>query len=54
MTLAPSTNERNTTTMIAAAAEMTRAVLASPRATEAELSPLMSYASRIRDSRNTS
>ena len=40
--------------MIVAAAEMTRAVRASPRATAAVLSPVRSYSSRIRDSRNTS
>ena len=37
-----------------AAAVMTRAVRASPRATEAALSPVRSYSSLIRDSRNTS
>jgi len=49
-----STKDRNTTTMIAAAAEITRAVAASPRPTASALSPHRSYSSRILDSRNTS
>jgi hypothetical protein len=53
-TFAPATKDRNTTIMIAAAAVITRAVRASPCATEAALSPVASYASRIRESRNTS
>ena len=47
-------NDRNTTTMIAAAAEITRAVAASPRPTARLLSPDRSYSSRIFDSRKTS
>ena len=41
-TFAASTKDRNTTTMIAAAAVITRAVRASPRATDAALSPVAS------------
>ena len=40
--------------MISAAEVMTRAVAASPSATLRRLSPVRSYSSRIRDSRNTS
>jgi hypothetical protein len=40
--------------MIAAAAVITRAVAASPSATAVALSPVRSYSSLIRDSRNTS
>ncbi len=47
-------NEPNTTTMIAAAAVMTRAVAASPSATARAESPVLSYSSRMRDSRKTS
>src|SRR6202012_3381032 len=48
------TEEQNTTIMIAAAAEMIRRVLVSPRDTAAELFPLARYSSRTLDSRNTS
>ncbi len=40
--------------MMAAAAVMTRAVLARPSATAVELSPVMRHSSRIRDSKKTS
>ncbi len=43
-----------TNTMMAAAAVMTRAVLASPLATEAWLSPVRFHSSFTRDSRKTS
>jgi hypothetical protein len=46
--------ERNTATMMAAAAVITRAVRDSPRATAAALSPEESYSSRTRESRKTS
>ena len=42
------------TTMIAAAAVITRAVFASPLVTAACVSPVRRYSSRIRESRNTS
>ncbi len=45
---------RNTTTMIAAAEEMTRPVEARPRSTLPLASPVRSQSSRIRESRNTS
>jgi hypothetical protein len=48
------TMDRNTATMMAAAAVITRAVRDSPRATAAALSPEESYSSRTRESRNTS
>ena len=44
----------NTTTMMAAAAVMTRAVEARPSATEVRLSPVRSHSSRMRERRNTS
>ena len=44
----------NTVTMISAAAVITRAVDASPSATASALSPVRSYSSRMRESRNTS
>jgi len=50
----PMTNEPKTQTMMAAAAVMTRAVLANPSATALELSPVRRHSSRILDSRNTS
>ena len=40
--------------MISAAEVITRPVPASPRATDSALSPVRTYSSRIRDSRNTS
>jgi len=48
------TNPRNTTTMIAAAAEITRAVTDTPRATAAEFWVPPSHAPLILESRNTS
>ena len=48
------TKAPNTVTMIAAAAVITRAVLASPSATARRLSPVRTYSSRTRDRRNTS
>ena len=45
---------RKTATMIAAAAEITRPVEASPRTTLARASPVASQSSRIRESRKTS
>ena len=45
---------RKTTTMMAAAAVITRAVEARPSATASALSPVRSYSSRMRESRNTS
>ena len=45
---------RKTTTMIAAAEEITRPVAARPRSTLAVASPVCSQNSRIRESRNTS
>ena len=48
------TKLRKTTTMISAAEVTTRPVPARPRATDSVLSPVASYSSRIRDSRNTS
>jgi 5'/3'-nucleotidase SurE len=53
-TSGPKTKLPKTHTMIAAAAVMTRAVNANPSATAVALSPLRSYSSRMRDSRNTS
>ena len=53
-TSGPSTKLPNTQNMIAAAAVMTRAVSARPSATAVALSPVRSYSSRMRDSRNTS
>ena len=50
----PSTKERNTVTITAAPAVMTLADLARPSATASALSPVLSYSSLIRDSRNTS
>ena len=50
----PSTKLPNTVTMMSAAAVITLAVDASPSATASALSPVRSYSSRIRDSRNTS
>ena len=44
----------NTTTMIAAAAVITRAVVASPLATERWLSPVRVHSSFTRERRNTS
>jgi hypothetical protein len=41
-TFAPSTKDRNTATMIAAAAEVTRAVADRPPVTAAALSPVLS------------
>ena len=52
--LSSNTKLAKTTTMIAAAAVMTRAVEASPSATEPTASPVRSYSSRTRESRNTS
>ena len=52
--MSSSMNDPNTTTMIAAAAVMTRAVMASPSATEFAASPVRSYSSLMRESRNTS
>ena len=49
-----STKLPKTTTMIAAAAVMTRAVAARPSATELTGSPVRSYSSFMRDSRKTS
>ena len=54
MTSWPRTKERKTVTMMAAPAVMTRADLARPSATASALSPVRSYSSLIRDSRNTS
>src|SRR6266508_2492384 len=48
------TKLRNTTVMISAAEVITRPVPAMPRATDSALSPVASYASRMRESRNTS
>lgn len=48
------TNEPNTTTMMAAAAVITRAVAARPSATDSTASLVRAYSSRTRDSRNTS
>ena len=48
------TKLRKTTIMISAAEVMTRPVPARPRATDSTLSPVRTYSSRIRDSRNTS
>ena len=45
---------RRRTNMIAAAAVITRAVAARPSATATALSPVRSYSSRMRESRNTS
>ena len=47
-------NARKTTTMIAAAAVITRAVFARPSETALWVSPVRWYSSRIRESRNTS
>ena len=52
--LSSSRKAPNTTTMIAAAAVITLAVAASPSATEFTASPVRSYSSLTRDSRNTS
>ena len=52
--LSSNTKLANTTTMIAAAAVMTRAVMASPSATELTGSPVRSNSSFTLDSRNTS
>ena len=52
--LSSSTKLPNTTTMMAAAAVITRAVAARPSATELTASPVRSYSSFMRDSRNTS
>ena len=48
------TKARKTTTMIAAAAVITRAVFASPSATARRVSPSLRYSSRIREIRKTS
>ena len=48
------TKDPKTQTMMAAAAVMTRAVLARPSATDVAFTPVRSHSSRIRDSRNTS
>ena len=48
------TNEPNTQIMTAAAAVMTRALLASPWVTALEFSPLRSHSSRMRERRKTS
>ena len=48
------TNDPKTHTMMAAAAVMSRPVLASPSATATVLTPRRRHSSRIRDSRNTS
>ena len=53
-TSSPRTKDRNTVTMTAAPAVMTRADLASPSATASALSPVLSYSSLIRESRKTS
>ena len=50
----PSTKERKTVIITAAPAVMTLADLARPSATASALSPVLSYSSLIRDSRNTS
>ena len=50
----PSTKDRNTAIMIAAAAVITRPVVATPLATDSALSRVRLYSSRIRDRRNTS
>ncbi len=50
----PKTNDPNTQIMMAAAAVITRAVLARPSATAEELSPVMRHSSRMRESRKTS
>ena len=52
--LSSSTKLPKTTTMMAAAAVITRAVAARPSATELTGSPVRSYSSFMRDSRNTS
>ena len=44
----------NTTVMMSAAEVITRPVPAMPRATDSALSPVASYSSRMRESRNTS
>ena len=54
ITSSASANELKTAIMIAAAAVMTRAVVARPSDTARELSPWRRYSSRMRDSRNTS
>ena len=47
-------NDAKTTTMIAAAAVITRAVEARPSATEVVASPVRRYSSRMRESMKTS
>lgn len=48
------TNARKTPVMMSAAEVMTRPVAVIPRATDATVSPVFRYSSRMRESRNTS